>query len=171
MSTNNQQPTESSSHTIEFTLNGEDRTVTVPANRTLIGMLRDDLNHNGTTQGCGIGVCGSCTVLVDGSVVSSCLEFAVNVDGCEIRTVEGLDTEYPGSEMHPLQEAFQDNEGFQCGYCTPGILMGAAELLEKNPDPTREEIIEQISENLCRCTGYKSILDSIEEAAKAYDPE
>lgn len=170
MSTDNQQSTAASRHTIEFVLNGEETTVTVPASRTLIGMLRKDLDHTGTTEGCGIGVCGSCTVLVDGKVVSSCLEFAVNVDGHEVRTVEGLDADYPGDQMHPLQEAFQDNEGFQCGYCTPGMLMGAAELLEKNPNPTREEIKAQLSENLCRCTGYKGILDSVEAAAELYEP-
>lgn len=163
------QANQPSMHTIEFTLNDEEVSATIPASRTLVEMLRDDLNRTGTTEGCGVGVCGSCTVLVDNRMVSSCLELAVNVHGSDVQTVEGLDNSYPGDEMHPVQEAFQDCEGFQCGYCTPGMLMGASALLEENPDPSREEIKEQLSENLCRCTGYKSILDSVEKAAESYN--
>jgi carbon-monoxide dehydrogenase small subunit len=150
---------------IEVTVNGEERHVEVPPSRTLVEMLRDDLDMNGTTEGCGVGVCGSCTVLVDGDMVSSCLELAVNVDGSEVRTVEGLADAHDGEGLHPLQEAFQDEESFQCAYCTPGILMSSAALLEENPDPSREEIEEQLSENICRCTGYESILQGVSEGA------
>jgi carbon-monoxide dehydrogenase small subunit len=151
---------------IEFELNGTERSISVQPNTTLVELLREDLGETGTTQGCGVGVCGSCTVLVDGDMVSSCLELAVNVDGTELWTVEGLEDRHPGEGMHPLQEAFQDYEGFQCGYCTPGMLMTALSLLEENPDPSREDIKTHLSENICRCTGYEPIIEAIQAAAE-----
>lgn len=154
---------------IEVTINGEEREVRVPASRTLVEMLRDDLDMEGTTEGCGVGVCGSCTVLVDGDMVSSCLELAVNVDGSEVRTVEGLADTYDGEGLHPLQEAFQEEESFQCAYCTPGMLMSSAALLEETTDPSRDEIEEYLSENICRCTGYESIIEGVSEGASRLD--
>lgn len=156
-------------HTIEFTLNGEETTASVPPHRTLVELLREQGSDAGTTQGCGVGVCGSCTVLVDGDMVSSCLELAVNVDGSAVRTVEGLAGMHDGEGLHPLQEAFTDNEGFQCGYCTPGMLMSASALLAAEPDPDREDIETYLSENICRCTGYEPIVESVEAAAEDAD--
>ena len=149
-------------HEIAFDLDGEHVETTVPAGQTLVELLREDLRRTGTTEGCGVGVCGCCTVLVDGRTVSSCLELAVNVDGATVETVEGLAGE---DGLHPLQEAFQDYEGFQCGYCTPGMLTSAAALLREHPDPSREQITTYLSENLCRCTGYKGIIRAVEAAA------
>lgn len=156
---------------IVITINGEERAVTVPPNRTLVEMLRDDLDMNGTTEGCGVGVCGSCTVLVDGDMVSSCLELAVNVDGREVETIEGLADAHDGDGLHPLQESFQEEESFQCAYCTPGMLMSSAALLEEEPDPSREDIKEYLSENICRCTGYESIIDGVAEGASQLNDE
>lgn len=152
-------------HHIEFTLNGEETTARVPPHRTLVELLRGDRNLRGTTQGCGVGVCGCCTVLVDGDMVSSCIELAVNVDGAEVWTVEGLEAMHDGGGLHPLQEAFRENEGFQCGYCTPGVLMSASALLRDVPDPSREDVEAYLSENICRCTGYEPIVESIQAAA------
>lgn len=151
---------------VEFELNGTERSVRIQPNTTLVELLREHLDMTGTTQGCGVGVCGSCTVLVDGDMVSSCLELAVNVDGKELWTVEGLEDRHSGDGMHPLQEAFQDHEGFQCGYCTPGMLMSALSLLEENTDPSREDIETHLSENICRCTGYEQIIEAIQAAAE-----
>lgn len=153
-------------HEIELTVNGEPVSAAVPAHTTLVELLREEFNLNGTTEGCGVGVCGCCTVLVDGHVVASCLELAVNADGADVRTVEGLADTYPTGHLHPLQEAFQEHEGFQCGYCTPGMLMSSKALLDENPDPTREEIKTYLSENLCRCTGYAGIIRAVEAAAE-----
>lgn len=157
--------TSATRHEITFELNGEEVTQRVRPNRTLVEFLREDLQLRGTTEGCGVGVCGCCTVLVDGEPVSSCIELAINVDGRSVRTVEGLADLSPGDELHPLQEAFQDHEGFQCGYCTPGMLMSSYALLESNPDPSEPEIKAYLSENLCRCTGYASIVRSVQVAA------
>ena len=126
-------------------------------------MLREDLNLTGTKHGCELGECGACAVLVDGEPLLSCLELAVECEGREIETVEGLAR---GTELHPLQAAFADVGGSQCGYCTPGMLMTAKALLDKDPAPSREKIREAISGNLCRCTGYQQIFESIEEAAR-----
>ena len=144
-------------------VNGEDQPVSFAPYKTLLEVLREDLNLTGTKHGCELGECGACTVLVDGKPLLSCLELAVDCEGRDIQTVEGL---AKGTELHPLQAAFADHGGSQCGYCTPGILMTAKALLEKEPHPSRERIREAISGNLCRCTGYQQIYESIEEAAQ-----
>jgi aerobic-type carbon monoxide dehydrogenase small subunit (CoxS/CutS family) len=144
-------------------VNGEEQEVLFHSYKTLLEVLREELNLTGTKHGCELGECGACAVLVDGEPVLSCLELAMQCEGRAIETVEGLQQ---GSELHPLQAAFADLGGAQCGYCTPGILMTAKALLEKEPDPSRERIREAVSGNLCRCTGYLQIYESIEEAAK-----
>ena len=144
-------------------VNGEATEVSFAPYKTLLEVLREDLGLTGTKHGCELGECGACAVLVDGAPVLSCLALALECEGREIETVEGLAS---GSELHPLQAAFADLGGTQCGYCTPGILMTAKALLEQDPDPGREKIREAISGNLCRCTGYQQIYESIEEAAK-----
>jgi len=144
-------------------VNGEAGQVSFAPYKTLLEVLREDLNLTGTKHGCELGECGACAVLVDGRPLLACLELAVECEGRAIETVEGLAN---GSVLHPLQAAFADLGGAQCGYCTPGILMTAKALLEKEPEPTRERIREAISGNLCRCTGYQQIYESIEEAAR-----
>ncbi|HVB47473.1 MAG TPA: (2Fe-2S)-binding protein [Burkholderiales bacterium] len=144
-------------------VNGEDQPVSFAPYKTLLEVLREDLNLTGTKHGCELGECGACAVLVDGEPLLACLELAVECEGRGIETVEGLAN---GAELHPLQAAFADLGGAQCGYCTPGILMTAKALLEKEPHPSRERIREAISGNLCRCTGYQQIYESIEEAAQ-----
>jgi aerobic carbon-monoxide dehydrogenase small subunit len=128
----------------------------------LVDLLRDGLGLNGTHIGCEQGVCGACTVLVDGRSVLSCLMLAVQADGCEVSTVEGL---APGPQLHPLQEAFWEKQGLQCGFCTPGMLMRAQEILANDPAPTADSVREAIAGNLCRCTGYQFIVESILDAA------
>ncbi|MEX2199503.1 MAG: (2Fe-2S)-binding protein [Burkholderiales bacterium] len=144
-------------------VNGEELEVLFHPYKTLLEVLREELNLTGTKHGCELGECGACAVLVDGEPLLSCLELALECEGRAIETVEGLQQ---GSELHPLQAAFADLGGAQCGYCTPGILMTAKALLEKEPNPSRERIREAISGNLCRCTGYLQIYESIEEAAR-----
>jgi len=149
---------------IEFTLNDEEVTTTVTPNMTVVDLLRDRLDQTGTTQGCGVGICGSCTVMIDGDVIASCLELAMNVDGADLLTVEGLVDRHDGDGLHPLQESFQDHEGFQCGYCTPGMLISSYAMLQEEPDPDKEDIEEYLSENICRCTGYESIIEAVSNA-------
>ena len=144
-------------------VNGEEVEVSFAPYKTLLEVLREDLGLTGTKHGCELGECGACAVLADGEPVLSCLVLAVECEGLAIETVEGL---AQGPELHPLQAAFADLGGAQCGYCTPGILMTAKALLEREPDPSRERIKEAISGNLCRCTGYQQIYESIEEAAR-----
>jgi len=144
-------------------VNGEEQEVLFHSYKTLLEVLREELNLTGTKHGCELGECGACAVLVDGEPLLSCLELALECEGRAIETVEGLQQ---GAELHPLQAAFADLGGAQCGYCTPGILMTAKALLEKEPNPSRERIREAVSGNLCRCTGYLQITESIEEAAK-----
>jgi aerobic-type carbon monoxide dehydrogenase small subunit (CoxS/CutS family) len=144
-------------------VNGEEAEVLFAPYKTLLEVLREDLNLTGTKHGCELGECGACAVLVDGEPVLSCLVLAVECEGRAIETVEGL---AEGPALHPLQAAFADLGGAQCGYCTPGILMTAKALLDGDPDPDRERIKEAISGNLCRCTGYQQIYESIEEAAR-----
>jgi carbon-monoxide dehydrogenase small subunit len=144
-------------------VNGEEQEVLFHSYKTLLEVLREELNLTGTKHGCELGECGACAVLMDGEPVLSCLELALECEGRHVETVEGLQK---GAELHPLQAAFADLGGAQCGYCTPGILMTAKALLEKEPNPSRERIREAISGNLCRCTGYQQITESIEEAAK-----
>ena len=144
-------------------VNGEDVQVAFASYKTLLEVLREDLNLTGTKHGCELGECGACTILIDGEPRLSCLTLAVECEGRAIETVEGLAR---GTELHPLQEAFADLGGLQCGYCTPGLLMSAKALLDREPQPDRERIKEALSGNLCRCTGYQQIFESVEEAAR-----
>jgi len=149
---------------VELTVNGEARTVAVEPRTSLLDCLRDQLLLTGAHAGCEHGVCGACTVLLDGAPVRSCLMFAVQADGYAITTIEGL-TPGPG-ELSPIQDAFCETHGMQCGFCTSGMLLVAHALLKRNPEPTREEIVEAISGNICRCTGYGQIVEAIALAAR-----
>ena len=149
---------------IAITLNGRAETIEAPANEMLIDTLRDRFGLTGTKLSCDQATCGACTVLVDGESVRSCLLLAVQVDGCEIRSVESLGTI---DRLSPLQEAFREHHGLQCGFCTPGMLMTATDLLERSPLATDEEIREGMSGNLCRCTGYQGIVNAVRAAARA----
>ena len=148
---------------VSFSVNGCHEQIDVEPRRTLADALRDDLGLTGTHLGCEQGVCGACTVLLDGEPVRSCLMLAVQADGSSLTTVEGL----AGDELHPLQQAFADCHGLQCGFCTPGFLISALHLLTENPDPSREEIRAGLSGNICRCTGYAGIVDAVRQAAIA----
>jgi len=148
---------------LTLSINGRRYTVRVEPRRTLVDTIRDECGQTGTHIGCEHGVCGACTVIIDGEAVRSCLMFAVQAEGKEIRTVEGL---AKGDELHPLQRAFIENHGLQCGFCTPGFLMLAVNALEKNPDLGGEDLIDLLSSNLCRCTGYANIIKSVEAAAR-----
>jgi aerobic-type carbon monoxide dehydrogenase small subunit (CoxS/CutS family) len=152
----------SDAHLIAVTVNGTRHEVAIEARRTLADVLRHDLGHTGTHLGCEHGICGACTVLVDGEPTRSCLVFGVQADDCEIETVEGLARE---GALNPLQEAFSAHHALQCGFCTPGFLMLATALLRDNPDPTDDEIREAMASNICRCTGYQSILEAVRAAA------
>ena len=154
----------SASRAISLTVNGARREAEVPVRLTLADFLRHTLELTGTHLGCEHGVCGACTVLLDGSAVRSCLLLAVQSNGREVTTVEGLAPKAGG--LHPLQEAFRDHHGLQCGFCTPGMLTTLVEFLRENPDPTPEEVRVAISGNLCRCTGYQGIVDAALAAAK-----
>jgi carbon-monoxide dehydrogenase small subunit len=153
---------------ISLTVNGEAAEPSVAPYKTLLEVLREDLSLTGTKHGCELGECGACAVLVDGEPQLSCLVLAVECEGRSVETVEGL---ADGAVLHPLQAAFADLGAAQCGYCTPGILMTAKALLEHEKNPSRERIIEAISGNLCRCTGYQQIFEAIEEAAKRLETE
>src|SRR3954451_16453881 len=148
--------------TIALTVNGEPTDVAFAPYKTLLEVLREDLNLCGTKHGCELGECGACTVLLDGQPVLSCLVLAQECGGRSVQTIEGLAR---GPQLHPLQAAFADFGGSQCGYCTPGVIMTAKALLDRNPSPTRDEIKEATAGNLCRCTGYQQITDAIEDAA------
>ena len=148
-------------HSISVTINGTVEQIDVPPNLTLLQMLREKLALTGTKNGCEAGECGACTVLVDGEPVNSCMLLAVEVNGREVLTVEGL---APEGQLSPLQEAFVEHNAVQCGFCTPGMLMSAHALLERNPDPTVEEIKQALVGNLCRCTGYVRIIQAIRSA-------
>jgi carbon-monoxide dehydrogenase small subunit len=147
---------------LKLTVNGRETQVAVEAHHTLANVLRNELNLTGTKVGCDMGTCGCCTVHIDGKAKLSCLTLALECQGAAVRTIEGLN-EY---EMHPLQKAFAECGGSQCGYCTPGFIMKSCELLEHNPQPTREEIKQALSGNLCRCTGFMKIYDAVETAAE-----
>jgi aerobic carbon-monoxide dehydrogenase small subunit len=153
-----------SEHTVRLVVNGAQREVTVPARRLLSDFLRHDLGLTGTHVGCEHGVCGACTVLVDGVPMRSCLLFAVSMDGAEITTVEGLAE--PDGELSPVQQAFRDCHGLQCGFCTPGFLTTIAAGLRANPEPSEDEAREMIGGNLCRCTGYQNIVKAVLRAAE-----
>jgi carbon-monoxide dehydrogenase small subunit len=152
-----------SKHCIALVVNGERQEAEVPARRMLSDFLRDDLHLTGTKRGCETGTCGACSVLVDGEVVKSCLSLAVQADGCKVTTVEGL---AQGDQLHPLQESFMQCGGLQCGYCTPGFLMASCALLARNPNPSEEEVRHGLNGNLCRCTGYSQIVESVLVAAE-----
>ncbi|WP_395065377.1 (2Fe-2S)-binding protein [Paraburkholderia silvatlantica] len=148
---------------IDVVVNGQEHKVEIPSRRLLSDLIRDDLHLTGTKRGCETGVCGACTVLVDGEAVKSCLTLAVQVNGREVTTVEGL---ADGDSLHPLQEAFMEHGGLQCGYCTSGFLMTACAMLNDNPNPTEEQVRDGLNGNLCRCTGYVGIVESILVAAE-----
>ncbi len=148
---------------LTLVVNGERRDLLVPVHKTLLEVLREDLGLTGTKHGCELGECGTCTVLVDGTPILSCLALAVSYADRRIETVEGM---AQGATLHPLQDAFAELGAAQCGYCTPGFLLAARALLDANPAPTRDEIKESLSGNLCRCTGYLKIYEAVEMAAE-----
>ena len=147
---------------IQFTLNGAPVSREVPNHRLLLDLLRDEMGLTGTKEGCGTGDCGACTVYLNGKPVNSCLVLSGELDGTDIVTIEGLKL---GPELHPIQKAFVQDGGAQCGYCTPGMLMMSKALLDENPNPTEEEIRFALSGNLCRCTGYAKIIQAVQDAA------
>jgi carbon-monoxide dehydrogenase small subunit len=153
---------------IRFTINGERKKLDIPAGMTALELIRDRLELKGTKEGCGIGECGACTIVVDGRAVNACLMFAAQLDGREIFTVESL---AQTDQLHPIQEAFARQHSVQCGFCTPGLLMSARALLAEKSNPDRSAIVKAISGNLCRCTGYHSIIAAIEDAAKQQSKE
>lgn len=150
-------------HKINLTVNGHLEKAVVPGNMTLMAMLREELALTGTKNGCSAGECGACTVLLDGEPVNSCMVLAVECDGANIRTVEGLADD---KQLDPIQQAIIGEGGVQCGFCTPGILISARALLDRNPDPSEDEIKEALVGNLCRCTGYLRIIEAVRKAAK-----
>jgi len=149
---------------VSFTLNGKPVRLETDDGRTLLWVLRSDLGLTGTKYGCGVGLCGSCTVVVDGKAVQSCRMPLALVEGKQVTTIEGLAA---GGRLHPLQQAFIDKGGFQCGYCTPGMIMSAYGLLLRQPHPSREAVIGALEGNLCRCSAYKRILEAVESVAAA----
>jgi carbon-monoxide dehydrogenase small subunit len=149
---------------VVITVNGERREHRVDVRRTLADFIREDVGLTGTHLGCEHGICGACTVNVEGETVRSCLMLAVQADGKAVKTIEGMPDE-PG-ELHPIQQAFWDHHGLQCGFCTPGMVIATEDFLKRNPNPTREEVREGMAGNLCRCTGYQNIVDSIMAAAE-----
>jgi len=148
---------------LRFTLNGEEKSLDIEPGISALELIRDTLDLKGTKEGCGIGECGACTVVVDGKAVNACLMFAAQLDGRDVLTVEGLSKD---DALHPIQQSFIEHHAVQCGFCTPGILMSTRALLSENPQPERDEIVKVISGNLCRCTGYQSIIAGIEDAAE-----
>ena len=152
----------SSTVSINITLNGEPLSIKIPAALTALQLLRDQLGLKGTKEGCGIGECGACTIQVDGQAVNACLFLAAQLDGREVRTVEGLNQ---AEGLHPVQAAFLERHGVQCGFCTPGLLMSTDALLKENPSPDHDAIQTALAGNLCRCTGYQQIFDSVKAAA------
>ena len=150
--------------TIEVTVNERKQRVDVDTRTVLADMLRDELRLTGTHIGCGTGSCGACTVMLNGETVKSCCILAADADGQKIKTIEGLSA--GAHQLHPIQEAFVENQGLQCGYCTPGMVLSALQLLSQNPNPSEDEIRHGIAGNLCRCTGYQFIVKSIQAAAK-----
>lgn len=153
---------------IKLTINGESVEAAVEPNKTLLHFLREDLGLTGTKHGCGLGDCGACTVIMDGKAVNSCLVLAIQAQGKDILTIEGLAVD---GRLHPLQQAFVDKGAIQCGFCSPGMILSAKAFLDTNPKPTELEIRTAISGNLCRCTGYQKIVEAIESAAERLKPE
>jgi aerobic carbon-monoxide dehydrogenase small subunit len=154
--------TKPTTHEITVTINGAEHSVEVESRLLLVHLLREKLGLTGTHVGCDTTSCGACTVLVDGVPIKSCTHFAVQVNGRQVKTVEGLAN---GAELHPIQEGFREEHGLQCGFCTPGMMLVSSALLEENPDPTEEEIRWALSGNICRCTGYQNIVKSVQWAA------
>jgi carbon-monoxide dehydrogenase small subunit len=152
-----------STHTITVTINGTPHSVAVDSRILLVHFIRENMSLTGTHIGCDTTSCGACTILLNGQAIKSCTIFAVQADGCSIETIEGVAN---GNQLHPLQEGFWEKHGLQCGFCTPGMIMSAKALLDKNPNPTEEEIRWGISGNLCRCTGYVKIVEAIQYAAE-----
>jgi len=148
---------------ITLNINGRDHSIKTEPRRTLVDAIREDCGQTGTHIGCEHGICGACTVIVNGEPVRSCLMFAVQADGARIRTVEGL---AQGDKLHPMQQAFMDHHGLQCGFCTPGFLMLAVSVLEREPNIDDDDLIDILSSNLCRCTGYQNIIKAVRAAAK-----
>jgi len=148
---------------LRFVLNGEEKLLDIDPGISALELIRDILDLKGTKEGCGIGECGACTVVVDGKAVNACLMFAAQLDGRDVLTVEGLGKD---DALHPIQQSFIDHHAVQCGFCTPGILMSTSALLDENPQPERDEIVKAVSGNLCRCTGYQGIIAGIEDAAE-----
>jgi carbon-monoxide dehydrogenase small subunit len=148
---------------VQLTVNGKPQRLDVPPMRRLLDVLREDLHLTGTKEGCGEGECGACAVLVDGVLVNSCLVPALQVNGSRVCTIEGVSTE---GRLHPIQQCFLERGGAQCGICTPGMILATHHLLDKHPNPTLEQIQEGLAGNLCRCTGYMRIFESVQEAAK-----
>jgi carbon-monoxide dehydrogenase small subunit len=149
---------------VTLKVNGEQRSADVPPETTLLKMLREDLGLTGAKLGCDVGDCGTCTVIVDGESVNSCLMLAAKAEGADVTTIEGLAT---SAELHPLQQSFEDLGALQCGFCGPGMLISAKNLLDKNPNPSVPEIRDALSGNLCRCTGYTKIIEAIQDAGRA----
>ena len=150
--------------TVQFTVNGRKERVSIAPHRTLLEMLREQLHLTGAKEGCGHGECGACTVILDGKTVNACLVLAAEVEGSTVLTIEGL---RQNDKLHAVQQAFIDESGLQCGFCTAGVILSATALLEANPNPTLAEIKDGLAGNFCRCTGYTKIFESVEAAAKA----
>jgi carbon-monoxide dehydrogenase small subunit len=155
-------------HDITLTVNGTEHELSVEPRTLLIHALRDEMGYTGPNVGCESSMCGACTVHVDGDAVKSCTMLAVQADGADVTTVEGLADD---GEFHPIQQGFQEEHGLQCGYCTPGMMMTSVQLLEENPDPSEAEIREALEGNLCRCTGYQNIVRAVENAAETMRAE
>ena len=153
---------------VVLNVNGSGRSVSVEPRKTLADAIREDLGLTGTHLGCEHGVCGACTVLMDGEVVRSCLLLAVQAGGAEITTIEGIGS---GDDLHPMQEAFSEYHGLQCGFCTPGMILAGIDVVSRNPDPSPQEIREEMGGNICRCTGYQKIVESVQAAAAAMSTE
>ena len=157
-----------SKHTVTITVNGQAQTREIEARLLLVHFIREDLELTGTHIGCDTSSCGACTVVMNGRAVKSCTIFAVTANGAEVTTIEGM---MQGAQLHPLQEGFWEKHGLQCGFCTPGMIMSASHLLDKNPNPSEDEIRQGIAGNLCRCTGYNKIVEAIQYAAAKLNAE
>lgn len=157
------QATELPRQTIQCTINGEKLELEVSPWDSALDLLRDELNLTGTKEGCGIGECGACTIIVDGKTVNACLVLAPQLDGCEVVTIEGVGDR---DSLHPIQEAFLVHGAVQCGFCTPGMVLSAKALLDSNPQPNRDDILEALEGNLCRCTGYEQIVEAVEDVVR-----
>jgi carbon-monoxide dehydrogenase small subunit len=149
---------------VTMRINGETRSASVPAETTLLALLREHFHLTGSKLGCDVGDCGACTVIVDGKCVNACLMLAAQADGRDVLTIEGLATP---ARLHPLQKAFEDHASLQCGFCGPGVIMSAKALLDENPEPTAQQIREALAGNLCRCTGYTKMIEAVQDAAHA----